>query len=133
MSWPQTVRKGDLRIDYYRGSGKGGQHRNKTDSACRLTHLLTGVTAQSEEHKEQSRNRKEAFLRLAAKLVPLMKAQLSPRGRDARTAPGMRERIRTYNGVRQVVVDHRTNRKYGYRHVLDGPGLGDVIRDNMRL
>lgn len=75
MAWPDTVRKSDLRIDYYRGSGAGGQHRNKTDSACRITHLPTGLVGQSENSKHQRQNRTLAFRRLCAKLVPLMKAK----------------------------------------------------------
>lgn len=33
------INKSDVRVDTYRASGNGGQHRNKTDSAIRLTHL----------------------------------------------------------------------------------------------
>lgn len=74
MAWPNDVRKSDLRIDTYRGSGAGGQHRNKTDSAVRITHLPTGISAQAEDERDQSRNKKLAFRRLCNKLVPLMKS-----------------------------------------------------------
>jgi len=49
MAWPNTVRKSDLRIETYRGSGPGGQHKNKTDSAVRITHIHTGISAQAED------------------------------------------------------------------------------------
>jgi len=76
MAWPNTVRKDDLRIEFYRGSGPGGQHRNKTSSACRITHKITGISAQCEDERCQHKNKKIAFRRLAAKLVPLMKKEV---------------------------------------------------------
>jgi protein subunit release factor A len=115
MAWPETVRKSDLRIDYYRGSGPGGQHRNKTDSACRITHLPTGITAQSEEHKHQPQNKKAAFRRLAEKLIPLMKQAVETERVQQETG-----RIRTYHGIRNEVKDHRTSKKAPMDKVLAG-------------
>lgn len=60
-----SVSAKDLRIDTYRGSGKGGQHRNKTDSAVRITHPASGAVAQSEEERSQFQNKRTAFERLA--------------------------------------------------------------------
>lgn len=53
----------------YRASGPGGQHRNKTDSAVRLSVLDGAVTAQSEEHRSQHRNRADALRRLRSALA----------------------------------------------------------------
>ena len=124
MSWPENVRKSDLRIEYYRGSGKGGQHRNKTDSACRITHVPTGIQCCAEEHKSQHQNRKAAFRRLADKLIPLMKQALQPE-----TGPTIsNERIRTYHEPRQKVKDDRVpGRSWSYKDVLEGKALGDII------
>jgi len=54
--WPHDVTKKDLKISYYRGSGPGGQHRNKTDSACRILHLPTGISVESQDSKSQKQN-----------------------------------------------------------------------------
>lgn len=52
------------RWTYYRASGAGGQHRNKKDTAARVTHLASGVTAQASEHKSREQNKKAAWRRL---------------------------------------------------------------------
>lgn len=47
-----------------KGSGAGGQKRNKTESGMRCTHRASGATAECEEHREQSKNKKEAFRKM---------------------------------------------------------------------
>lgn len=60
-----TITAADCRWDYYRGSGAGGQHRNKTDSACRCTHLASGAVGQAEDDRSQHVNKRLAFKRMA--------------------------------------------------------------------
>jgi protein subunit release factor B len=58
-----SVTKDDFRIDYFRAPGNGGQKVNKTSSACRITHIESGAVGQAVDHREQHRNRQEAFRR----------------------------------------------------------------------
>jgi protein subunit release factor B len=48
-----------------RGSGKGGQKKNKTNSAIQCFHEPSGAMGEAEDHREQSLNRKLAFRRMA--------------------------------------------------------------------
>lgn len=122
--WPKRVSKKDLRTEYYRGSGPGGQHRNKSDTCCRITHIPTGIVGKSEEHKSQGQNKKTAWKRLADKLVPMMKMALSNVPK-----PDVSERVRTYHDKRNSVVDHRVDgRKWRMTDILDGD-LDDIIRE----
>ena len=58
-------------VDVFRASGPGGQHVNKTESALRLTHPLSGVVVTAQDSRSQFRNRETAFERLVEKLAKL--------------------------------------------------------------
>lgn len=59
-----SVTKKDFIIEPFKGSGKGGQHRNKTMSCVRIRHHDSGAEAIGTEHREQGRNKKLAFKRI---------------------------------------------------------------------
>lgn len=63
------IKESDIRVEFFRGSGPGGQHRNVTDSAVRIRHLPTGIVVQASEHRSQSRNRELAMERLRKELA----------------------------------------------------------------
>jgi hypothetical protein len=60
-----SVTASDCRWDYYRGSGSGGQKRNKTSNCVRCTHEPSGAVGKSEDGRSQSQNRRTAFKRMA--------------------------------------------------------------------
>jgi hypothetical protein len=64
LAQPDEKLLADCAIETYRSSGPGGQHRNKTDSAVRLTHRPTGVVVTATERRSQHENRRRALARL---------------------------------------------------------------------
>lgn len=56
-----SVTAKEFRWDFFRGSGKGGQKKNKTSSACRCTHPPSGAVGQAQDGRSQVENRRLAF------------------------------------------------------------------------
>ncbi len=61
----------DIRIEYYRSRGPGGQRKNKKATAVRIRHIPTGITAIATESRSQARNRQLALKRLNERLERL--------------------------------------------------------------
>jgi protein subunit release factor B len=59
-----SVTKKDLDIDFYKASGKGGQKRNKCETAVRITHRESGIMVTASEQRSQHQNLQVAFKRL---------------------------------------------------------------------
>jgi len=59
-----SVTKKDLVLDYFSGTGAGGQHRNKCQNSCRCKHPPSGAVGSCQEHRSRIRNTKIAFRRM---------------------------------------------------------------------
>ena len=68
------------RFEAYKSGGPGGQKRNKTSSAARLTHPSAGVSAHSADFRSQSENRRRALRRLRFKVAAELRTPIDPRG-----------------------------------------------------
>jgi peptide chain release factor 2 len=119
------INEDEIRIDYYRASGAGGQHVNKTSSAVRITHEPTGIVVQCQNDRSQHKNKAEAMKMLQGRLY-----MLEQQKRDAELAKlySNKGEIAWGNQIRsyvlqpyQMIKDHRTDYQSGnVQAVLDG-------------
>jgi len=101
----------DLKWQYMRASGAGGQGVNTTDSAVRLTHIPTGTAVESQEQRSQMQNKATAMKKLQNILYQKeFNRDMSAISTDRKFQVGnmnRNEKIRTYNFSRHMVTDHR--------------------------
>ena len=119
------IKPEDLKWDFFRSGGKGGQNVNKVSTAVRLTHIPTGTVVECQEERFQGRNREKALEILRSKLYSEMQEQKVKNISDLRSSQvGSAERsekIRTYNFPQDRVTDHRINKTWhSIEKVMDG-------------
>ncbi len=129
------INPADLKIDVFRSSGPGGQSVNTTDSAVRITHLPTGVTATCQDEKSQHKNRAKAMGVLMSRILDAKtKEEDAKRAADRKGQVGSGDRsgrIRTYNYPQGRMTDHRIGLTL---YKLDSIMEGDIqeIIDELR-
>ncbi|GAB4375010.1 MAG: peptide chain release factor 1 [Calditrichia bacterium] len=127
---------GDLRIDVFRASGHGGQHVNTTDSAVRIVHIPTGITATCQDEKSQHKNKAKAMKVLLARLYDLeiqkQQEKLTSQRRSMIRSGDRSDKIRTYNYPQNRVTDHRINLTL-YRLDEIMQGNLDMLIDQLKI
>jgi len=117
------LKPSDLKYETYRDSGPGGQHRNTSDTAVRVTHIPTGTQACS-ALKSQAQNKILALSALRARLIDREKerANDSRNGkRRSQVGTGMRsDKIRTIAYQRQRVESHVNGKRMQIRDYEKG-------------
>jgi peptide chain release factor 2 len=127
-----TISKKDLRVDTYRGSGAGGQHRNKTDSAVRITHAPSGIVVCCESERSQITNRETAMKQLYSKLHLLYEEKFQ-QDKDCfknKLDSHWGNQIRSYLFNNNLVKDHVTNKEYNINSFLNGD-IDNVIKEKL--
>lgn len=113
----------DYRIDYYRASGAGGQHINKTESAVRITHFASGIVVQCQNDRSQHKNKATAFKMLQSRLYELeLQKQQAAANATEKSEIGWGHQIRSYVLFPyQQVKDTRSNEAFSNTEaILDG-------------
>lgn len=120
----------DLEESFTRGSGAGGQHRNKTDSCVLLKHKPSGIQVRVDGGRSQHLNRQTALILLRTRLKELGDEKLlgaRTAERKAQLGTGMRgDKVRTIALQRDQVTNHRNGRSMSAKAYLRGH-LGEIL------
>jgi peptide chain release factor 1 len=122
--------KKDLRFEYIKGDGPGGQNINKTSSTVRVTHKPTGLSVRI-CGPHQAKNKKKALRELEKLLkekIAEKKAAIKKERRDKKIKE--RDIIRTYDFKRGVVKNHRTGKTAPLKEVMEKGRLELINEEN---
>lgn len=113
----------DFNIEWYSGSGSGGQHRNKHMNSCRLTHIPTGTvrTAQTRTRQSSYKNAMDSLTEHLKQLYSGERRKVFDVIRKDQMGSGMRgDKIRTYRFRDDQVEDHETGKGATCKKVMSG-------------
>ncbi len=107
-----TVDPDDVKIDYFKSSGAGGQHVQKNLTAVRLTHAPTGIVVTCQNERSQLQNRETAMKVLRSRLLEIelnKKAEEQAKLKGEHVEAGWGNQIRSYVlHPYKLVKDHRS-------------------------
>ncbi len=126
------IRPEDLKIDFYRASGPGGQYVNKRESAVRITHLPSGMAVTSQTERNQLQNKENAMSILQARLLAKQQTEQIEEISGKRKAQigwaKRAEKIRTYNFPQDRLTDHRIKKSWHDLEKIMSGRLDKVIK-----
>jgi len=123
----------NLKFDFYKASGHGGQYVNKRMTAVRVTHLPTGMIVTCQTERSLQQNKESAILILEAKLFEKIKMEeeekISGKRREQIGFAKRAEKIRTYNFPQDRITDHRIKKSWhNAEEIMEGK-LNKIIEE----
>ncbi len=110
----------DYDIKYTRGTGPGGQHKNKVETCVVITHIPSGMKERCQDTRSRHRNQNIALERLKKRIKDNQQKELQQAINKRRVARINRGVVRTYNYKTNIVIDHRTGIKRELKKFMKG-------------
>ncbi|MDD4990402.1 MAG: PCRF domain-containing protein [Candidatus Pacebacteria bacterium] len=139
---PETeinINPSDIRMDFFKSSGAGGQNVNKRQTAVRITHMPSGLVVASQVERGLEDNKRAALSILQAKLFELKNSASQNKVLEERRAQigtaDRSEKIRTYNFPQDRITDHRIERSWhNMEKIMNGhlEKIVDYLQENLK-
>jgi len=117
-----SIRESDIREDFIRGSGRGGQKINKTSSCVNLLHAPTGIQVKCQQTRQRALNRFLARRELCEKIAEKIYGEKTARRQAAEKI--RRQKRRRSRRARVAMLDAK------HRHALKKQMRRSVGKDN---
>jgi protein subunit release factor A len=114
------VTEDQFRFEWFSGTGKGGQHRNKHQNCCRCIHEPTGISANGTESRSREDNKRQAYVTCLSRIQAHFH-------KDKERFLAGEERIRTYHECDNRVVDHASGLTDTYQNVIMKTYIDDMV------
>ena len=114
------VTEDQFRYEWFSGTGKGGQHRNKHQNCCRCIHEPTGITANGTSSRSREDNKRNAFIVCRSRVERHFHTD------KERNLAGS-ERVRTYHEPDNKVYDHASGVTDSYQNVVIKGNIDVVV------
>lgn len=119
-----VLNRNDVHRKYTRGSGNGGQNRNKVETVCVLTHIPTGMIVRVEEHRTREKNEETAWARLEERLKQISDGVLGEKMKETRFNQigfgNRNDKRRTYREQDGFVLDHVSGKRITIKELYKG-------------
>ena len=107
--------------EWFSGTGKGGQHRNKHQNCCRCIHEPTGITANGTGSRSREDNKRDAYTTCRSRVEAYYH-------QDTERYQAGHDRIRTYHAADNRVVDHASGYTDTFQNVIEKHAMEDMIK-----
>lgn len=118
------INEEDIKIEISKSSGAGGQHINKTESAVKLIHIPTGITAECQDERSQGKNKAKAMTALKEKILQKTKENnekyIKNQRNSLKTAIFSNTPVLIIDCDKNKVTDNRTKKTYKLKEILEG-------------
>lgn len=118
-----STKSSDFKVEWFSGTGAGGQHRNKHQNSARITHIPTGLV-ESAQCRSRDTSQREAMQRLLERLSRMSHSahhSAQATERKEQMGSGMRgDKVRTYRFQDDIATNHLNGKKANLSKVMDG-------------